>query len=172
MRTLLILTIALAAAACTQTPPAPPKADPPPKAEAQGAVATAPTVEGAWAAATPEGVTVSAGYMTVVNPGDAEDRLISAAMPKAGVTELHVMEKQGEIMKMRTAEGGLAVPANGKLELAPGGAHLMFLQMTAPLAVGETVPVTLTFQKAGAVTVNFEVRPRTAVKKGDDYSKH
>lgn len=166
MRRLIVPAVVLAVAACTQPPPAAPKSEPAaPKVEAP--VDAKLTVEGAWAAATPEGVAVSAGYMTVSNPTGVQDRITAAAMPKAGVTELHVMEMEGGAMKMRTAQGGVVVPANGKAEFAPGGTHLMFLQLKEPLKVGEKVPVTLTFENAGPMTVDFEVRQRTAAKSSE-----
>ena len=61
------------------------------------------------------------------------------------------------IMKMRPVEGGIAVPAEGMAELKPGGLHVMLLGLAAPLAEGATIPVTLTFEKAGAITVEVPV---------------
>jgi copper(I)-binding protein len=131
-----------------------------------------PVIADPWAVATVEGVKVSAGYMTVSNPGDINDRLVSASSPAAGKTELHIMETADGVMKMRMAGDGIATPAGGTVNLAPGGAHLMFLDLPAALKDGTTIPVTLTFEKAGSIEVQFAVRPRTAADKSADHAKH
>lgn len=95
------------------------------------------------------------GYMTVTNKGPA-DALVGASCTCAARVELHVMSHEGGIMRMNEVSS-LAVPAKGRLELKPGGAHLMFLGTRAPLKAGTEVPVTLTFRRAGAVTARFEV---------------
>jgi hypothetical protein len=168
-----LLSVALAAfvLACTPAPTPPPAAEPSTAPAAPAApIAAKPVIADAWAAATAEGVKVSAGYMTVTNPG-AEDRIIAAASPAAGKTELHVMESENGVMKMRTAEGGVVAPAGGSVSFAPGGTHVMFLDLPAPLKDGTTIPVTLTFEKAGPVEVQFAVRPRTAADKPAEH-KH
>ncbi len=65
-------------------------------------------------------------------------------------------------MKMRPIPGGLAIPAGATVELKPGGFHLMFMGLKRPLVEDETVMVTLTFEKAGAVEVPFAIGPRDA----------
>ena len=49
------------------------------------------------------------------------------------------------------------VPAGETIKLAPGGYHGMLMGLTAPLKEGERYPVTLTFERAGEVTVDVEV---------------
>ena len=66
------------------------------------------------------------------------------------------MSHAGGVMRMDKV-ASLAVPANGRLALKPGGAHLMFIGTTAPLKAGTDVPVTLRFRRAGSVTTNFHV---------------
>jgi len=95
------------------------------------------------------------GYMTVANRG-AADALVGASCTCARAVELHVMSHQGGVMRMDKVDS-LAVPARGRLELKPGGAHLMFLGLKAPLKAGTDVPVTLRFRKAGEVTTMFHV---------------
>jgi copper(I)-binding protein len=56
----------------------------------------------------------------------------------------------------------LTIPAGGKLEMKPGGTHLMLMGLTGPLKAGESLPLTLTFEKAGAATVPVEVVPMGA----------
>lgn len=114
-------------------------------------------VENAWAAPTPGGVEVSAGYLTIVNGAAADDTLISAASPRAERVELHEMTMEGGVMQMRAAER-IVIAAGGSLELAPGGRHLMFFGVAQPFAEGETIPVTLTFEHAGAIDVSLPVQ--------------
>jgi len=124
-------------------------------ARAQGAI----TVEAPWTRAAGQGGQ-GAGFVTIRNAG-AADRLLSASTPAAGRTELHTMLRDGDIMRMRQVEA-IAVPANGAVTLAPGGLHIMLIGLTRPLAVGESVPLTLVFERAGTVTLNLAVQPAGA----------
>jgi hypothetical protein len=155
-------TSALAFAACQPAPPtaAPPAETPPPiAAQTDAATAATLTIADAWASATPGGARVSAGYMTIRNPAGAADQLIGAESPRAGRVELHVMEMDGAMMQMRPT-ARVDVPAGGEAVLAPGGTHLMFLDVAAPFTPGETIPVTLTFAQAGRVEATLAVRTR------------
>ena len=114
-------------------------------------------VEEAWMRATPPGAKIAAGYLTIRNAG-AADRLISVSSPAAERVETHITARDGDILRMREAKG-YDVPAKGMLELKPGGAHLMFVNIKAPLKEGTSVPATLKFQRAGEVKLEFQVRP-------------
>jgi copper(I)-binding protein len=113
------------------------------------------TVENPWARATPPNAKLAAGYMTVVNAGGA-DRLVGADSPAAARVETHITVRDGEVMRMRHVDG-YAVPAKGRLELKPAGAHLMFIDLKWPFREGEKVPVTLRFEKAGEVKIELVV---------------
>jgi copper(I)-binding protein len=113
-------------------------------------------IEKPWMRATPPGAKVAAGYMTVRNKSGSPDRLVGASSPAAARVETHVTTKDGEILRMREAKT-LDIPANGTLELKPGGAHLMFLDVMQPLKEGDKVPVSLKFEKAGEVRAEFNV---------------
>ena len=78
------------------------------------------------------------------------DQLVSASSPVAGEVQLHEMAMEGNVMKMRQVKD-IAVPSGGEVELKPGGLHLMFMNIKAPLAAGETIPVKVKFAKAGEV---------------------
>jgi copper(I)-binding protein len=67
------------------------------------------------------------------------------------------MKMEEGVMRMRQLTGGLAVPAGARVELKPRSLHLMFMQLKAPLVAGQTVPVTLQFEKAGSVAVQFRI---------------
>ncbi len=114
-------------------------------------------VRDAWAAATPGGVDVAAGYLSIANGGPA-DSLLSVSSPRAASVTIHEMSMNGDIMRMRNVEGGLAIPAQRMVTLAPGGGHLMFVGVSAPFVVSEEIPVTLTFANAGVREVMFPVR--------------
>jgi periplasmic copper chaperone A len=114
-------------------------------------------IENAWAAPTPGGVDVSAGYLSLVNDTETEDALLSASSPRAERVEVHEMTMEGGVMQMR-AVARLEIPAGETVELAPNGRHLMFYGVTQPFAEGETIPVRLTFEHAGDIDVSLPVR--------------
>lgn len=123
------------------------------------AAAAAPasvTVSNAWSRPAAQGGN-GAGFLTVTG-GAAADRLLSAASPVAGRVELHESMVMGGTAMMHPRPDGVAIPAGGKVEFKPGGLHLMLFGLKKPLKIGETVPVTLTFQKAGKVRVELTVR--------------
>jgi copper(I)-binding protein len=109
------------------------------------------------AAPSPAGVEVAAGYLTIVNRGSEDDRLTGASSARAESVELHSMEMDGAVMRMRPIEG-IVLPAGGEAALAPGGNHLMFMGVTQPFAVGVVIPVQWTFERAGTVDIVLPVR--------------
>ena len=112
-------------------------------------------IEDAYTRATVPGQQVAGGFMKIENKG-AADQLISASSPVAGEVQLHEMAMDGNVMKMRQVKD-ISVPAGGAVELKPGGLHLMFMNIKAPLTAGESVPVKLKFAKAGEVEVKMPV---------------
>jgi copper(I)-binding protein len=108
--------------------------------------------------ARPSAGTAGAGaaYMTIRNPGPA-DRLLSAATSAAGRVELHDHIREGDVMKMRKIDS-IPVPAQGAAELKPGGLHVMLLGLSQPLKTGDAFALTLTFEKAGAMTIQVPVK--------------
>jgi periplasmic copper chaperone A len=114
-------------------------------------------VENAWAAPTPGGVAVSAGYLTIINGTGARDRLVAASSPRAARVEIHDMAMQDGVMQMRPMEA-LAIAPGGRETLAPGGRHLMFFGVTQPFVEDETIPVRLTFEVAGELDISLPVR--------------
>jgi periplasmic copper chaperone A len=121
--------------------------------------ATPIKVEDAWARATPPGAQIGAAYMKIAS--SAADRLVGASTPAAARVELHLTEKSGEVLRMREVKA-YDIPARGGFELKPGGAHLMLVDLKAPLKQGTKVPLTLRFEKAGEVKVELQVRALTA----------
>jgi copper(I)-binding protein len=115
------------------------------------------SIENGWSRATAAAQTVGGGFMTIVNAGKTDDRLVSATSPVAAEVQIHDMKMEDGVMRMRQFADGLAVPAGARVELKPRSLHLMFMQLKAPLAAGQSFPVTLKFEKAGAVTTQFRV---------------
>ena len=113
------------------------------------------TVRQAWIRPAAQGMT-AAGYLTIVNHGARADRLVGVASPAAARVSVHQSRQVGAVMTMR-AVPVLAIPPRGAVELAPGGYHLMFVGVTAPLRLGDKVPVVLSFQRAGPVRVRLAV---------------
>lgn len=123
---------------------------------ASGATPAGLTVVDGFARPAPSGGAGGA-FLTVVNPGGEPDRLVAARSPVAPACELHETIDDNGVMRMRPVPGGFEVPAKGKLELKPGGKHVMFLNMTEPLRPGQEVEITLTFEKAGDITIKVPV---------------
>lgn len=114
-------------------------------------------LEHPWSRAAPTGAPVGAGYVTLKNTGSAADKLVSATADVAGKVEIHEMAMDNGVMKMRPVHG-LEIPAGKSVELKPGGYHIMFMQLKKPLVAGQKVKGTLTFEKAGSVPVEYEIR--------------
>lgn len=113
-------------------------------------------LERPWSRATPANAPVGAGYVTLKNSGATADRLVSATSDIAGKVEVHEMAMDNGVMKMRPVNG-LEIPAGKSVELKPGGYHIMFMQLKQQLKAGDTVKGVLTFEKAGAMPVEFKV---------------
>ena len=101
-----------------------------------------------------------AGYLTLTSKGGA-DRLVSVSAAFAEAVQLHSMRMQGDVMQMREVDA-IDLPADTRVELKPGGLHLMFIGLKAPLKVGQSYPLKLRFEKAGDVTVEVKVDAITA----------
>jgi copper(I)-binding protein len=110
-----------------------------------------------WARATPPGAKVAGAFMEIRNSGKQADRLLSGTTPVAARVELHVTEREGEVLKMRQVKS-LDIPAGARLELKPGAHHLMLVDPKRPLKRGERFPMTLRFERAGEIEVSVEVQ--------------
>ncbi|PXV84196.1 hypothetical protein C8R14_10178 [Nitrosomonas eutropha] len=122
---------------------------------AQAAEPTTVTVHDAWARATPPGIRVGGGYVTVANTGKQADRLVGASSPLAEKAEIHISETVDGMARMRHLKDGVKIPAGKEVILAPGGIHLMFLGLKQAIVKDEVVPVTLQFERAGEIDVQL-----------------
>ena len=109
-----------------------------------------------WARATAPGAAAGGGFLKIDNTG-AADRLVSAQAGVASAVELHTMAMDGNVMRMSKLERGIELPAGQSVVLQPGGLHIMFIDLKAPLKEGEKFPLKLKFEKAGEVTVEVKV---------------
>jgi periplasmic copper chaperone A len=112
----------------------------------------------AWSRATPNGAKIGGGYLTIANKGSAPDRLVGVSADVAGKIEVHEMAMNDGVMKMRPLDKGLTIEPGKTVKLAPGGYHLMMMDLKTPLKLGDKVPVTLEFEKAGKVQVTLDVQ--------------
>lgn len=111
-----------------------------------------------WSRATPGGAKIAAGFLSIENKGTAPDRLVGVAGDVAGRVEIHEMAMNNGVMTMRPLDKGLAIEPGKTVKLAPGGYHLMLMDLKSPLKQGDKVPLTLEFEKAGKVALSLDVR--------------
>lgn len=116
------------------------------------------TVRAPWARATPGGAKVAGVYLEIVAAEGAEDRLIAARSPASKVVEIHDHINDGGVMRMRRIEA-ITIKGTTAVTLKPGGKHVMLMDLAGPLKAGETIKLTLVFEKAGEVEVEAPVLP-------------
>ncbi|WP_201721575.1 copper chaperone PCu(A)C [Caulobacter sp. B11] len=122
------------------------------------AAASTPRIEAGWVRATPPAARAGAAYFNLTNPGKAPDRLLGGSAPGVERVEVHEMSMTDGIMRMRPLTDGLVIPAGGTVALKPGGYHIMLIGLARPLKAGESLPLTLRFEKAGKVTVTLPIK--------------
>ncbi|TMJ02167.1 MAG: copper chaperone PCu(A)C [Alphaproteobacteria bacterium] len=110
-----------------------------------------------WTRATPKNAPVAGGYLKITNTGTTPDRLVGGSTNVSKRLELHEMKMDGGVMKMREVRDGLELPPGATVELKPGSYHIMMMDLARPLAKGDKVKASLTFEKAGKVDVEFAV---------------
>ena len=108
----------------------------------------------------------SAAFLQIENRGKNDDALLSASSPAAERVEIHSMNMEGDVMKMRAVDS-VDLKAENTISMKPGqGPHVMLFGLKKPLKAGDKFPMTLNFRKAGAVEVSVEVMDMAA------HSKH
>ena len=119
-----------------------------------------------WARATVASVPVGGAFLTIVNKGTTDDRLVSASTPVAGMATPHRTVDDNGISKMVPVPA-IEVKAGQKVTLAPGGYHIMLTGLKAPLIEGQSFPLTLVFDKAGKIDVMVKIEKAGAMGSGD-----
>jgi len=130
-------------------------------------------IENPQARATVPAQKMSGGFMKIENDSTAADKLISASSSVSKSMELHTMSIDNNVMRMREVKS-IDLPAKSKVELRPGGLHLMFIDLNKQLKAGDIIPVKLKFEKAGEVEVKFQVmgnKPPDHGQPGHDHKK-
>ena len=121
------------------------------------------TVGEPWVRATVAAQKATGAFMTLTSTQNA--RLVGVSSPAAGVVEVHEMKMENDMMKMRQLPA-LDLPAGKPVKLAPGGYHLMLLELKQPLKDGDKVPLTLEIEDAqkvrSKVVVDAPVKPLNA----------
>jgi copper(I)-binding protein len=138
--------VVLAAGTAGQAGPLPPPPPPHPI-----------TIERPWARPTSGAGGTAAVYLTILNAGADSDQLLGAATPVAAQAGLHAVTIQGDIVRMREAPV-IPIPAEGRIVLRPGAWHIMLMGLKNPLEKDTSFPLTLSFKKAGSLTVQVTVR--------------
>lgn len=136
---------------------------------AQAQTAAPVAAEGAWARASVQGQKATGAFMRLTASEDT--RLVRAESPAAGVTEVHEMKMEGDVMKMR-AVPGLDLPAGKAVELRPGGYHVMLMDLKAPLAKGSSVPLTLVFKSAQGAESQLQLQVPVAAQAPGAHAGH
>ncbi|HWA46216.1 MAG TPA: copper chaperone PCu(A)C [Hypericibacter adhaerens] len=120
-------------------------------------------IDNPWARATVTAAPNGVAFVSLTNTGSEPDQLTDVASPAADMAQVHDMKVENDVMQMWLV-GHVDLPAGGTVALAPNGLHIMLLGLKKPLAVGETFPLTLTFKKAGSITVDVTVEPMGATE--------
>ena len=119
-----------------------------------------------WSRATPPSARTGGGFMTITNKGTVADRLVAARSNASDKGEIHEMQMDGNVMRMRELAKGLEIPPGATVMLKPGGNHIMFMELKAPLATDTKVPLALVFEKAGSIDVELNVQAMGAMPQG------
>ncbi len=140
---------------------------------ARPALAADITIDDPWVRGTVVGQMATGAFMAITAKQGAA--LVSASSPVAGVVEIHTMSMHNGVMTMRPIPR-LELPAGKAVQLAPGGYHVMLMDLKQPLKTGEMVPITLKLEsKDKALTsldIKAEVRPLNAAAPDPAMSHH
>ena len=125
-----------------------------------------------WSREMPPVAPTAAAYFVVHNKGDADDRLLTVETPVASKAEIHEHAHVGGMMKMQQVQN-VVIPAGGEVKFAPMGYHVMLFNLKQQAQAGDRFPLTLTFEKAGPVTVEVAVqKDEPAAEGGHEHKGH
>jgi copper(I)-binding protein len=128
---------------------------------ASGAAWAQVQVKDAWARPALQGQDATGAFMTLTAVEGA--RLVGAGSPVAGIVEIHEMTLDNNVMKMRQV-AGIDLPPGRAVQLAPGGYHVMLMDLKRPLAVGEKIPLDLRIEQRDKRLVTQRVEVQVAVR--------
>ena len=110
-----------------------------------------------WARATPKGASSAAAYMTITNNGKTPDKVSCVSSDASAECQIHTMTMNNGVMMMRPVEGGLEIKPGETVTLKPSGLHVMMVNLKHPLEQGKTVKLTLKFETAGTIDVDYPI---------------
>lgn len=127
-------------------------------------------VEDAWVRGTVAQQQATGAFMRLTASQNA--RLVEASSPVAGVTEVHEMAMDNDVMRMRQIQG-LDLAAGQTVELKPGGFHVMLMDLKQTLQAGQNVPITLVFEDANQNRFTQQIQaPVRALGAGHGHGGH
>ena len=128
------------------------------------------TVKDGWSRPAPTGGT-GAGFFELTNSGGVSDTLVAVESPIAETVQIHESSTEGGVMRMRIMKDGVTVKPGASVTFGPGGLHVMFIRLKAPLAAGDRAPATLVFKDGGRKPIELTDRA-AGDKSGDDMAHH
>lgn len=136
------------------------------QAHAQTSGANSIVVEHAWARATPAGAKTGAVYMTLINNGAIPDRLLGATTPVADQVQFHKVSEENGVSSMRELRT-MDIASGATVTFKPSDMHVMLVGLKQPLKEGQTISLTLDFEKAGKVSMTASVARVGAMQGGN-----
>jgi copper(I)-binding protein len=116
-------------------------------------------VDNAWVRGAVPGQLSTGAFLDVTSNADA--KLVKVESPIAAFVEIHVSEMKNDLMTMR-AVPAVVLPGGRQVRFAPGGYHIMLMDLKRPIKNGESVPITLTVEypdnRHESVEVSAQVR--------------
>ncbi|MDR3406903.1 MAG: copper chaperone PCu(A)C [Methylovirgula sp.] len=116
-------------------------------------------IEGAFTRPTAPGAKDVAGYLSIINEGSVPDRLVSVDSDISDKSELHETKTVNGTEQTNVLQNGIEIPAGATVNLAPGGDHVIFLNIHHPVKAGDIIHATLGFENAGQIDIGFHVEP-------------
>ncbi len=113
------------------------------------------TIKDAFTRPTPGGATVAVGYLTIVNTGKTDDRLVAVTSDISASVQIHETKMENNVMEMTELPDGLAIPAGATVTFKPGGYHIMFMDLKRAVKPGDAIHTVLEFAKAGKIAITF-----------------
>ncbi|MGD9960841.1 copper chaperone PCu(A)C [Nocardioides sp.] len=115
------------------------------------------SIKDPWVKSATSGMTAAFG--TLENSGPTDVTIVSATSSITSSMELHeTVENSDGSMAMQPKKGGFTIAAGADHELAPGGDHLMIMDLNKALRPGEVVTITLTLEDGSTMDIEATVK--------------
>lgn len=129
-------------------------------------------VKEAWVREVPPSSSLTAAYMLIENRGDEDESLVGVTSPVSNYAEIHTVSVNEEGMARMQKVEAIDIPAGRKVELKPGGYHVMLIELKKPLKAGDTVELNLQFKKSGILKVTAPVKGTTEMTEHKTHQMH